>query len=357
MKVSLPPRCAAASMREGRVRTRVQTSRSPCPLRVLYRRHISFPPAGPSHSRRAGRPRTVMPTSRGGSTAPGPDSGTDGGGSATTVTGDAGLLPAADQPKFRYDAARAAEIELSWQERWLREDTFAAPNPTGLLSEGFEKVAGPTQVLRAGHVPVPQRRRPPRRPPARLHRHRRVRPLQADDRPQRAPRHGLRRLRAAGRAVRGADRPAPAGHDRVEHRHDAPPARAAGPGPRPPAERGDHRRLVLPLDPVDLPADLQELVRHGRRPGPPDQRARSRAGRRAPASRRRARTRRAGRGPSCPTSSAARSSTPTAWPTATRRWSTGAPAWARSWPTRRSPPTAAPSGATSRSSGGRSSSG
>ena len=50
--------------------------------------------------------------------------------------------PAADQPKFRYDAARAAEIELTWQERWQREGTFAAPNPSGLLSEGFEKVAG-----------------------------------------------------------------------------------------------------------------------------------------------------------------------------------------------------------------------
>ena len=44
-------------------------------------------------------------------------------------------------------------------------------------------------------------------------------------------------------------------------RHDAPP------------RRRDHRPRVLPLDPVDLPADLQFLVRRRRRPGPPDRRA------------------------------------------------------------------------------------
>ena len=63
--------------------------------------------------------------------------------------------PAADQPKFRYDAARAAEIELSWQERWLREDTFAAPNPTGLLSEGYEKVAGRPKFYVLDMFPYP----------------------------------------------------------------------------------------------------------------------------------------------------------------------------------------------------------
>ena len=47
------------------------------------------------------------------------------------------------------------------------------------------------------------------------------------------------------------------------------------------------------------------------------------------------------------------SSTRTGWPTCTRRRSTGARAWARCCPTRRSPPTAAPSAATSRCSGAR----
>ena len=58
--------------------------------------------------------------------------------------------------------------------------------------------------------PYPSRRRAARRPPAGLHRHRRLRPLPADDRPQRAARDGLRRVRPARRAVRRADRPAPA---------------------------------------------------------------------------------------------------------------------------------------------------
>ena len=101
------------------------------------------------------------------------------------------------------------EIETGWQDRWEREGTFLTPNPVGDLSEGFDKVADAPQAVRAGHVPVPQRRGPARRPPAGLHRHRRLRPLPAHDRPQRGPHHGLRRLRPARRAVRGADRPAP----------------------------------------------------------------------------------------------------------------------------------------------------
>jgi leucyl-tRNA synthetase len=61
----------------------------------------------------------------------------------------------ADQPKFRYDAARAEEIELSWQERWAREQTFAAPNPSGLLSEGFERVADRPKLYVLDMFPYP----------------------------------------------------------------------------------------------------------------------------------------------------------------------------------------------------------
>ena len=129
------------------------------------------------------------------------------------------------------------------------------------------------KLLRARHVPVPERRGPARRPPARLHRHRRLRALQAHDRLQRAARDGLRRVRPARRAVRGADRAAPAGHHRGEHRQHAAPAARARARPRPAARRRHHRRRLLPLDAVDLPADLQLLVRRGRRPRPPDRRA------------------------------------------------------------------------------------
>ena len=69
-----------------------------------------------------------------------------------------------------------------------------------------------------GHVPVPVRRRPARRPPAGLHRHRLLRPVPADGRLQRAAPDGLRRVRPARRAVRGADRHPPADHHRGQRR-------------------------------------------------------------------------------------------------------------------------------------------
>jgi leucyl-tRNA synthetase len=40
-------------------------------------------------------------------------------------------------PPHRYTAALAAQIESRWQERWEREGTFRAANPTGALGEGF----------------------------------------------------------------------------------------------------------------------------------------------------------------------------------------------------------------------------
>ena len=108
------------------------------------------------------------------------------------------------------------------------------PQPRRRPERRVRQGGRPAQAVRARHVPVPERGRAARRPPARLHRHRRLRPLPAHDRPQRPAHHGLRRLRPAGRAVRGADRPAPAHHHRGQHRHHAPPAAAPGPGPRPP---------------------------------------------------------------------------------------------------------------------------
>ena len=64
--------------------------------------------------------------------------------------------PAADQPKFRYDAARAAEIELSWQERWVRERHLRrARTRPGLLSEGFERVADRPKLYVLDMFPYP----------------------------------------------------------------------------------------------------------------------------------------------------------------------------------------------------------
>jgi leucyl-tRNA synthetase len=44
-------------------------------------------------------------------------------------------------PPFRYGAALAGTIEAAWQDRWERDGTFQAPNPTGPLAAGFDRVA------------------------------------------------------------------------------------------------------------------------------------------------------------------------------------------------------------------------
>ncbi len=41
--------------------------------------------------------------------------------------------PAEDTPAYRYAAALAADIEARWQDRWEKEGTFEAPNPSGRL--------------------------------------------------------------------------------------------------------------------------------------------------------------------------------------------------------------------------------
>ena len=94
--------------------------------------------------------------------------------------------------------------------------------------------------------PYPSRRGPARRPPAGLHRHRRLRALPPHDRQERPALPGLRRLRPARRAVRRADRPAPAQDDRGEHDHHEAPAAPAGAGPRRPAHVRDDRPRLLP---------------------------------------------------------------------------------------------------------------
>src|SRR6201995_3809931 len=53
----------------------------------------------------------------------------------TTVEGDTNV------PPFRYTAAVANSIEVAWQQGWEEEGTFHAPNPSGPLAEGFDRVA------------------------------------------------------------------------------------------------------------------------------------------------------------------------------------------------------------------------
>ena len=261
--------------------------------------------------------------------------------------------PTAGIPPHRYTAALAGGSRRRWQDRWEREGTFHAPNPTGPLAEGFDRVAGRPQPLRAGHVPVPERRGPARRPPAGLHRHRRLRPVPADDRPQRPAHHGLRRVRPARRAVRGGDRAAPAHDHRGQHPDTTAGscagwawATTTGAASPPPTSSFYRWTQWIFLQIFDAWYDPDAA-------GP----ARSPSwwpswtpGSGEPAEG----TNPSGR-PWAELTSAERRQVVDAHRLAYRseRSSTGAPAWAPCWPTRRSPPTAAASAATSRSTGGR----
>ncbi len=60
---------------------------------------------------------------------------------STTDDAAATGATADDVPPHRYTAALANALELDWQDRWLREGTFDAPNPSGPLSDGFDRVA------------------------------------------------------------------------------------------------------------------------------------------------------------------------------------------------------------------------
>ena len=57
-------------------------------------------------------------------------------------------------PEFRYTARLAAEIEARWQDRWEREGTFHAPNPTGPLGDPAA-VAGREKLFVMDMFPYP----------------------------------------------------------------------------------------------------------------------------------------------------------------------------------------------------------
>jgi leucyl-tRNA synthetase len=60
-----------------------------------------------------------------------------------------------DRPTYRYTAALANEIEGRWQDRWSAEGTYHAPNPTGPLHEGWERLAGRPKLFVLDMFPYP----------------------------------------------------------------------------------------------------------------------------------------------------------------------------------------------------------
>ena len=57
-------------------------------------------------------------------------------------------------PRFRYDAAMAAEIERRWQDRWEAERTFETPNPAGPWGEP-DQVRGRDKLFIVDMFPYP----------------------------------------------------------------------------------------------------------------------------------------------------------------------------------------------------------
>ena len=238
-------------------------------------------------------------------------------------------------PAYRYNARLAGEIEARWQDYWEEHRTFWTPNPSGPLADGFERMEGREEALRARHVPVPEWCRPPRRSPARLHRHRRVRAVPAHERPQRAARARLRRVRAPGRAVRARDGPAPA---RRRPRPTSPTCAASCArsawvttrvaASRPPMSRTTGGRSGSSSR-SSTPGTTTTPTGRVRSPSS------SPSSSRAPTAVAVPPTRAADRGPSSTNGPAVRSSTRTGSRTSTRRWSTGARGSAPCSPTRR----------------------
>src|SRR5580700_4065662 len=58
-------------------------------------------------------------------------------------------------PRYRYDARRANELESRWQDFWEEHRTFWTPNPSGPLTEGFERVADRPKLYVLDMFPYP----------------------------------------------------------------------------------------------------------------------------------------------------------------------------------------------------------
>ena len=65
------------------------------------------------------------------------------------------MTDTAELPKFRYNAALANEVEARWQERWEHDETFAAPNSAGELSDRFDAFSERTPIYILDMFPYP----------------------------------------------------------------------------------------------------------------------------------------------------------------------------------------------------------
>ncbi|MFT5200642.1 MAG: leucyl-tRNA synthetase [Candidatus Aldehydirespiratoraceae bacterium] len=63
--------------------------------------------------------------------------------------------PADDQPRHRYDATLADEIETRWQASWRSDGTYHAPNPSGLLADESSVLAKEPKLFIMDMFPYP----------------------------------------------------------------------------------------------------------------------------------------------------------------------------------------------------------
>ena len=61
---------------------------------------------------------------------------------ARSYDAEATAAPSGALSSFAYNAKLAGEIESRWQHRWAEDGTFHSPNPVGPLSAGFDEVKG-----------------------------------------------------------------------------------------------------------------------------------------------------------------------------------------------------------------------
>lgn len=58
-------------------------------------------------------------------------------------------------PPYRYTAALAQQIEVSWQEGWAHEGTFHTPNPIGDLAPADDRPVRPDKAFLLDMFPYP----------------------------------------------------------------------------------------------------------------------------------------------------------------------------------------------------------
>ncbi|MGI8667180.1 MAG: leucine--tRNA ligase [Jatrophihabitans sp.] len=73
----------------------------------------------------------------------------------TAGSADAGGPEAGDAPAHRYTAQVANTIEARWQQLWAERGTFDAPNPSGPLDTGFQRVADKPHTFVMDMFPYP----------------------------------------------------------------------------------------------------------------------------------------------------------------------------------------------------------